>query len=84
MLADICRVEIATTNADEGAAFGAALIAGAGVGLFPSVQDASRAVVRETGLTRPGDDTDRYRTHYETFRRLYQVLAPTFRETALS
>jgi len=84
VLADICRVEIATTNADEGAAFGAALIAGAGVGLFPSVRDASRAVVRETGLTRPGDDTDRYRTHYETFRRLYQVLAPTFRETALS
>ena len=78
LMADILNVEVATVNVTRGAAFGAALLAGVGVGAWPGVVDAARSVVRETDLLRPGADRSVYDECYRRYRALYPALAPTF------
>ncbi len=78
LMADILDVEVATVNVTEGAAFGAALLAGVGVGAWPGVVEAARSVVRETGLLRPGPDRAVYDECYQRYRALYPALAPAF------
>ena len=82
ILADICEAEVVTLNVTEGAAFGAALLAGVGTGVFPDVRTASGQVVRETGRTRPGPGAAFYQRQYPFFRSLYQALAPRFKALA--
>ena len=81
LMADILGVEIATVNVTQGAAFGAALLAGVGVGVWPGVVDAARSVVRETGLLHPGPDRAVYDECYRRYRALYPALAPVFAAT---
>lgn len=79
IMADVFRAEVVTVNSTHGAAFGAALLAGAGAGLYPSVSAAARQVVRETGTMRPGPDAALYDRLYQRYRALYPVLAPQFK-----
>ncbi|MCL6614243.1 MAG: xylulokinase, partial [Firmicutes bacterium] len=51
--ADLFDVEMVTINATEGPAFGAALLAGVGTGVYPSVEEASAATTRRVETTRP-------------------------------
>jgi xylulokinase len=74
ILADVLRMEVATVNVTQGAAFGAAVLAGVGEGVFENVGDAARSIVRETGTTSPGPDADRYHGAYERYRALYPAL----------
>jgi xylulokinase len=53
ILADVLNAELITVNTTEGAAFGAALLAGVGTGLWPSVDAACQATVKQTGCTTP-------------------------------
>ncbi len=74
ILADVFGMDVATVNVTQGAAFGAAVLAGVGAGAFANVPDAARAIVRETGTTSPGPDTERYRGACERYRALYPAL----------
>jgi xylulokinase len=79
ILADVLGSELVTVNTTEGAAYGAALLAGVGAGLWPSVEAACDATVAVTGTTSPhADASARYTAVYEQFRRLYPALQPTF------
>ena len=73
------HAEVATVNVTQGAAYGAALLAGVGAGVFPDVRTAAKTVVRETGSTRPGADRDVYAPIHERYRRLYPALRNEFR-----
>ena len=53
MLADVFAAEVATVNVTEGAAFGAALLAAVGAGVFADVPSACATAVRETFNARP-------------------------------
>jgi len=55
MLADATGLTCATLEADEGPAYGAALLAGVGVGVWPSVASACAATIRERGRVEPGE-----------------------------
>jgi xylulokinase len=46
MLADMLQTPCTTLEVDEGPAFGAALLAGVGVGVYPSVVEACQSVIR--------------------------------------
>jgi xylulokinase len=71
-------------NVTHGAAYGAALLAGVGASVHPSVPEACRAIVHETSETRPSDDRVAYERAYAVYRSLYPTLADTFRaQTAL-
>jgi xylulokinase len=77
IIADILGVELVTTNADEGPAFGAALLAGVAAGIYPSVQQACEATVHITSRTEPRSETKHvYAQAYETYRALYPALKP--------
>ncbi|MBC7225345.1 MAG: xylulokinase, partial [Anaerolineae bacterium] len=82
ILADVFGTEITTVNVTEGAAFGAALLAGVGVGVFQSVQDACLRAVRVTGRVQPGPQATVYLDYYVRYRALYPALAKEFRALA--
>ncbi len=83
ILADVLGAELATVNTTEGAAFGTALLAGVGAGLFDSVAAACEATIHITGRTSPDSKrTADYQAYYQRYRRLYPALAPEFRAMA--
>lgn len=79
ILADVLDCELVTVNTTEGAAYGAALLAGVGVGLWPDAETACAAAVKVTEHIRP--DPQRvasYRQIYAMYHDLYTTLRPTF------
>ena len=79
ILADVLEAEIATVSTSEGAAYGAGLLAAVGAGWFPTVGDATSALVTAAPVAAPGPDAAAYAAAHETYRELYPALAPTFR-----
>lgn len=82
VLADIFGTEVCTVNVTEGAAYGAALLAGVGAGIWPDVRSAAESTVRVTGSTAPGQNAQVYRQLYESYRALYPALKAEFRSIA--
>lgn len=78
ILADVLNVQITTLNTDRGAAFGAAILAGIGAGVYVDAVSATSAIIRETGCTRPGANAELYPSRYEIYRGLYPALRETF------
>lgn len=75
ILADIFNAELVTVNTTEGAAYGAALLAGVGTGVWPSVDAACQATVKETGCTTPIEaNVKKYEQGYALYRQLYPAL----------
>ncbi len=77
IIADVLGVELVTTNAEEGPAFGAALLAGVAAGTYSSVQQACEINVKELERTRPQPETEAaYDRAYEVYQALYPALKP--------
>jgi xylulokinase len=75
MQADIYGAEVVTLRAEEGPAYGAALLAGVGAGLFADVAEAVRNAVVVTSSTEPdAASADSYARAYEIYTRLYPAL----------
>jgi xylulokinase len=73
--ADVLERPIATLATDEGPAFGAALIAGTAVGLYPSLAEACIRTVRLGDVVTPDPATvDAYRAQYALYRAAYPAL----------
>ena len=81
ILADVFREPVATTSTSEGAAQGAAMLAGVGVGWFANVEEACRELVRLEDVIEPSADASAYEDAYARYRALYPALAPTFHAT---
>jgi xylulokinase len=83
ILADILNSELVTVNTTEGAAYGAALLAGVGAGIWPAVESACRQTIRITGSTQPDTGAaERYEASYAQYRALYPTLKQTFANLA--
>ena len=78
ILADVLDAELVTVNTTEGAAYGAALLAATGAGIYPDVPSACAAVIQITGSTEPGPARTAYQELYPLYRDLYPALRPTF------
>jgi xylulokinase len=79
ILADVFDSELVTVNTTEGAAYGAALLAGVGSGHWPSVDAACEATIQITGYVRPNSEaTHKYEEVYSLYRELYPALKPCF------
>ncbi|MHC4916346.1 MAG: xylulokinase [Planctomycetota bacterium] len=78
VLADLFAARITAVTVDEGAAFGAALLAGVGAGVYPDVPAACRAVVRRGGSVDPGPGSEAYAGFYRRYRELYPALREQF------
>jgi xylulokinase len=74
-------VQLVTTTAEEGPAFGAALLAGVASGVYDSVPQACEITVRVVDRTDPRPELeDVYAKAYEKYRALYPALKPIFTE----
>jgi xylulokinase len=82
ILADVFDTEIVTVNVTEGAAYGAALLAGVGAAVYNGVGEACAAAIRVTGQTDPGPAVAAYADYYPRYRALYPALAPQFEAIA--
>ncbi len=77
IVADVLQLALTPTTT-EGAAYGAALLAGVGAGVWPDVPTASRALRPTADVVEPGDTAELYTKLYERYPALYPALAPHF------
>jgi xylulokinase len=81
--ADIFNTELVTVNASEGAAYGVALLAGVGTGIWKTVPDACDATIKITGRTAPSPErSGLYDSYYAVYRGLYGKLKPAYDQVA--
>jgi xylulokinase len=79
ILADVMGCELVTVNTTEGAAYGAALLAGVGANAWNSVPEACAATVKTLEQTSPqANAVQAYQSYYQQYRALYPALKPTF------
>jgi xylulokinase len=77
--ADIYGYEVEILAAEEGAAYGAALLAGVGARFWNSVDEACDAVVKVQRRVEPDPSASKaLQTQYEKYRMLYPALNPLF------
>jgi xylulokinase len=77
--ADVYGREIEVVEAEEGAAYGAALLAGVGGRLWPSVDAACSAVVRVAARVRPAAaNASAMKAGYAAYRRIYPAIKSIF------
>lgn len=81
ILADVLEAEIATVPTEEGAAYGAAVLATVGAGWFESVDQACAEVVSVNPAAAPGEEVEVYRETHARYVGLYPALTPTFHGT---
>ena len=81
--ADIYRAPVVLTNAAEGPAYGAALLAGVGIGAWSSVEQACRGSIRAVAKVTPNKRSAAlYDRHYAVYDKLYGDLKDRFAEMA--
>ena len=78
ILADVLDAAIETVTTEEGAAYGAALLAAVAAGWHSSVDEATAAVVEMSASLQPSEDAGRYREAHLRYQALYPALHPTF------
>jgi xylulokinase len=71
--ADVYGRAVELLEAEEGGAYGAALLAGTGVGAWPSVEAACEAAIRVAEVIEPMN-AGKMAAHYQHFRRMYGAL----------
>lgn len=78
IIADILNTEIVTINSEEGAAFGAALLAATGAGMFESVEQACSNTIMVRDRVAPGAASEIYNKIYSDYHLLYPSLKDIF------
>ncbi|CAN5592202.1 xylulokinase [soil metagenome] len=79
IITDVLDTELVSVNTTEGAALGAALLAGVGTGFWSDVGAACDSCIRPSERTTPHEAAvTRYQEPHEQFQSLYPALKPTF------
>ena len=83
MLADVFGKRVASLANQEGAAFGAALLAMVGTGEYASVPEACAATIRESDCVTPRPaESALYAQGHQIYRELYPALVPSYSRIA--
>lgn len=83
MLADVYGCPVKTVVSKEGPALGVAILAGAGTGVYSSVQDGCAAVIKTNPPQNPiSQNSAEYEKFYSIYRALYPALKNNFSELA--
>jgi xylulokinase len=77
--ADVYGKEVEVVEAEEGAAYGAAILAGVGVGMWKTVDEACAAVVRVAARVKPtGEAVAVLNRQYQAYRKVYSATRSIF------
>lgn len=78
--ADVYAKEVETIEADEGAAFGAAILAGVGARWWNSVDEACEKTIRVAEKIAPNiESVEKLNRNYEAYKLLYAALRPAMK-----
>jgi xylulokinase len=80
ILADVLNAPLTTASTTEGAAYGGAVLAAVGAGIYPNVQTACEAMITTSDITEP-HHPEAYEQAYALYRGLYPALKETFQQT---
>lgn len=81
--ADVLGKKVYDMMADEGPAYGVALLAAVGDGTFKNIEEACNACVRTAGETKPSPQAQRYyASAFPVYQGLYQSLKDDFKKIA--
>jgi xylulokinase len=81
--ADVSGYDHVMINIDEGPALGVALLAGVGTGIYPSVEQACRSVIKVCTTTKADAKAKKtYDKYYPVYRSLYQSVKGQFAEVS--
>lgn len=79
MLADIYGCQVKTTANKEGPALGVALLAAVGTGIYSSVPEACRAVIKPNIIEEPiAENSVKYEKVYKLYKKLYPAMKESF------
>jgi xylulokinase len=79
IMASVLEAELVTVNTTEGAAYGAALLAGVGAGAWQDVPSACDQTIKVSTTMQPNPaHAGVYREGYQRYGQLYPALKPTF------
>ncbi len=80
IIANVLGIPLDTFKTEQGPAYGGAMLAMVGCGVFSNVNEACRTLVEVSFTTEPDPElTARYEAQYQKFRTLYPTLKPIFR-----
>jgi xylulokinase len=81
IIADILNSKVVTLNVEEGSAFGAAIIAGAGCGIYPSIKEGVDKIINEDKENNPiAENVEKYKKLYAIYKLLYKDLKDNFKK----
>lgn len=80
MLADVMNCGVKTSPSVESPALGAAILAGVGAGVFPSVKDACESIVEYSSIEKANEQNhEKYMGFYSIYQNLYPILKDQFK-----
>jgi xylulokinase len=80
IIADVLNVRVLKQNSNEGPAYGAAILAAVGYGLFTSVEEACDSFIKVTDSIEPNKDhVELYNKKYKKFREIYPATKELFK-----
>lgn len=83
MLADTFACDVKTVVSKEGPALGVAILAGVGAGIYPSVEEGCRRVIRTNPPQSPiKENIPEYEKFYQMYRSLYLALKDSYQKLA--
>ncbi|MFZ3106144.1 MAG: xylulokinase, partial [Candidatus Hydromicrobium sp.] len=81
IIADILNSKVVTLNVEEGSAFGAAIIAGAGCGIYPNIKEGVDKIINEDKENNPiAENVEKYKKLYVIYKLLYKDLKDNFKK----
>lgn len=79
MLADLYNCPVKTVSSKEGPSLGVAILASVGAGIYDSVPQACKAIVKTDKIQNPQDENvSVYESYYQLYREIYPALKASF------
>ena len=78
IIADVLGAPLVNINTTEGGAFGAAILAAVGAGVYQDASSACKAMIQTGEQVQVGEDSEIYAERYAIYQSLYPTLKDTF------
>lgn len=81
IIANVMNMKVDLIESEEGPGYGAAILAAVGCGVFDSVEEAAKKLVKVTGTEEPDSElVQKYEERYQEFKKLYPALKGIYQE----
>lgn len=79
IIANVMNMKVDIIESEEGPGYGAAILAAVGCGMYPSVEEAAKQLVKVVATEEPDPElAAKYEERYQKFRKFYPVLKGMF------